>query len=59
MLEDRLAGVPAACGVCGPAGLPALTCVEKGEDGFTEDVEPVESAFEWIFDAGRRTSRAS
>lgn len=45
MLSGKLAGVPAACGVCGPAGLPALTCVEKGEDGWTEE-EVVESVWE-------------
>lgn len=50
--------MPAACGVCGPAGDPALTCVEKGLDAWKED-EVVESEFEWIFEAGRRTSRAS
>ena len=58
MLNGKLAGVPAACGVCGPAGLPVLTCVEKGEDACTEE-ELVERELEWTFEAGRRTSRAS
>jgi hypothetical protein len=35
-----------------------LTCVEKGLDAWTEE-EVVESAFERIFEAGRRTSLAS
>jgi hypothetical protein len=37
-LSGKLDGVPAACGVCGPAGEPVLTCVEKGEDAGTEEV---------------------
>ena len=58
VLSGRLTGVPAACGVCGPAGLPLLTCVENGEDGWMED-ELAERVFAWIFEAGRRTSRGS
>jgi hypothetical protein len=55
--SGRLTGVPAGWGVWGPAGLPALTWVEKGLDAGMEEV--VERVLEWILEAGRRQSRAS
>ena len=45
------------CGVAGPCGEPAFTCVEKGEEAVTEEV--VERVEVRTAEAGRRQSRCS
>jgi hypothetical protein len=45
------------CGVGGPGGDPALTCVEYGEDAVMEDVTDKVEVL--TLEAGRRTSCGS
>lgn len=58
MLGMQAATLPVSgCGVAGPCGEPAFTCVEKGEDAEMDDV--VERVEDRTIEAGSRQSRCS
>lgn len=53
-MSPRPDGGSGGCGVGGPCGEPALTCVENGDDAGIEDA--TDKVLVWTLEAGRRTS---